>query len=117
MEAIQLQTIQRKPSQQMRAVLTVLEADSYFMEMVKPWIDFERETIHWDPIFKFPWSSGHRAAALFIYSIWTDELRPKSNPFDSALSLNPRLQKAVLQALAIRWGLLELDQHNTKSNR
>lgn len=113
MEAIQLQTTQRERSQQMRAIIKILEADEYFMKMVKPCIDFENESINWDQIFKFSWSSGHRAAVLFIYSLWTDEIRPRSNLFDAALSMSPILQHATLEALAIRWGL-EVDSGRTK---
>ncbi|MBL7545529.1 MAG: hypothetical protein JNL11_17045 [Bdellovibrionaceae bacterium] len=101
----ELQTTQRRISTQMRAVLTILSADPYVMEVVKHYINLDTETIQWDPIFKFGWSSGHRACVLWAYSLWTDEIRTRSNPFDAALSLNPKLQTAVLTALSIRWGL------------
>ncbi len=42
---------------------------------------------------------------LWAYSLWTDEIRSRANPFDAALSLTPKLQIAVLKALSIRWGL------------
>jgi hypothetical protein len=90
----------------MRAVLLVLDADPYLKQMVEPHIDFNNESIFWPQIFKIPFGSGHRAAVTFIYCIWTDELRPKSNPFGSALSMNANLQRACLQALALRWGLV-----------
>jgi hypothetical protein len=99
------QTIERKVSRQMQAVLTIFSADSYVMDAVRPNINLETETILWDPIFKFGWCSGHRACILWAYSLWTDELRPRMNPFDAALSLSPKLQTAVLKALSVRWGL------------
>jgi len=99
------QLIQKKISTQMRAVLTIFSVDPYVMEIVRPHINFNTETIHWDPIFKFGWCSGHRACVVWAYSLWTDEIRSRSNPFDAALSLGPKLQVAVLKALSIRWGL------------
>lgn len=105
MENLQLQETQRPPSQQMRAVLTLLRADSCLFNAAIQWIDLETESIHWDQLFKMVLSSGHRNVLGWAYSIWTDEIRSKTNPFDEALSLEPALQAAVLQALAIRWGL------------
>jgi hypothetical protein len=102
---IPIQIPQRKPSAQMRAVLMILEADSYLKKTVLPFVDVNRESINWEPIFKMPFGSGHKAAVTWAYAVWTDEVRMKSNPFDGALSLSPALQRAVLQALALRWGM------------
>ncbi len=95
----------QKPSTQMKAVLMILDADTYLKDNVLPFINLKTETISWEPILKMSFGSGHRAAVTFMYGLWTDELRPESNPFDAALSLNPNLQMAVLKALALRWGL------------
>ncbi|HEY8272047.1 MAG TPA: hypothetical protein VIG33_14245 [Pseudobdellovibrionaceae bacterium] len=99
---------QRKLSTQMEAVLLIFKADPYLMESLKSFINLDTETIHWPQIFKISFGSGHRAAITMAYGVWTDELRPGSNPFDAALSLPPKLQIAVLQALALRWGLKRL---------
>jgi hypothetical protein len=96
---------QRKQSTQMRAVLMVLDADPYLKSAALPFVDVTRESINWEPIFKTASGSGHRAAVTWAYALWTDEVRAKTNPFDGALSLSPALQKAVLQTLAIRWGV------------
>jgi hypothetical protein len=100
-----IQVPQRKLSVQMRCVLTVLEADSYLKSALSPHIDLELETIHWDRIFKIPFSSGHKTAVSWIYGIWTDETRPRANVFGGALNLSAHLQTAILNALALRWGL------------
>jgi hypothetical protein len=97
---------ERKYSVQMRAVLLILKADPRLMDSVWPFINLKTETIFWDEIFKMAFGSGHRAAVTWAYSIWTDELRPSANCFDAALSMTPDLQQAVLQALALRWGLV-----------
>ncbi len=97
---------ERKHSVQMRAVLFILNADPHLMNSVWPFLNLETETIFWDEIFKIPFGSGNRAGASWAYCIWTDELRPRANCFDAALSMTPNLQAAVLQALALRWGLV-----------
>jgi hypothetical protein len=115
-EQIENQICQKKPSQQMRALLCLFSADPFLLDRVKPFIDLERESIHWDQIFKINFGSGHRAAVTWAYGIWTDEQRPRVNIFDAALSMDSRLQTAALQALALRWGLsteLEKPQKTT----
>jgi len=89
----------------MRAVLHVLKADPHLYERVFPFINFDTETIYWNEIFRIGFGSGHRGAVTWCYGIWVDEPRPRSNCFNAALSMDPRLQVAVLEALAMRWGL------------
>ncbi len=96
---------QRKLSVQMRAVLMVLEADPYLKDMLSPHIDVELETIRWDRIFPIRFGSGHSTVVSWLYGLWTDEPRPRANVFNGSLNLTPRLQAAILQALALRWGL------------
>ena len=103
--AICFQKSQRKLSVQMRAVLMILEADPYLKNMLSPHIDLDLESIRWDRIFQFRLSSGHSTAVSWLYGIWTDEPRPRSNVFDGSLNLTPKLQAAILNALALRWGL------------
>lgn len=95
---------ERKFSQQMRAVLLILNADPFLMEAVTPFINFETETIHWEKIQKLSLCSGHKSAVRWAYGIWTDEM-PKGNCFSGALNMSPFLQVAVLEALCLRWGL------------
>jgi len=96
---------ERKPSTQMRAVLMVLNADPFLKAVVSPHVDLNLESIYWDKIFKLSMSSGYSAAIAWLYGIWTDEPRPRANIFDGALNLSPALQAAILNALALRWGL------------
>ncbi|MCM2281467.1 MAG: hypothetical protein NDI61_06430 [Bdellovibrionaceae bacterium] len=96
---------ERKLSTQMRAVLLIFSTDDFLLKAVSPFINLDTETIYWDQIQKIPFGSGHRAATTWAYGVWTDELRPRTNCFDAAFSMGPRLQAAVLQALALRWGI------------
>jgi hypothetical protein len=89
----------------MCAILILFSADAHLMKSVEPFITLNTETILWDEICKIPFGSGHRGAVSWAYSIWTDEMRPRTNLFDGALSMSPALQVGVLQALAKRWGL------------
>ena len=94
------------PSQQMRAVLHVLSGDPSLEALVKPHIDFENESILWEHIFAIPFGSGHRAAVMLAFGLWTDQLKLRSNPFSAALAMDANLQRAYLEAQAIRWGLV-----------
>ena len=94
-----------RPSQQMRAVLTIFSADPNLMALVEPFIDLRNETITWDSIYKLSLCSGYRGAVGFAYSLWTDEIRARSAMFDNALGMNPTLQMAILEAMCVRWGL------------
>jgi hypothetical protein len=104
--AICFQGPQRKLSTQMRAVLMILEADPYLKDALSPHIDLNLESIYWDKIFKLPFGSGHSTIVSWLYGIWTDEPRPRANLFDGSLNLSPKLQAAILKALALRWGLV-----------
>ncbi len=105
-QAIRFQKLQRRPSVQIRAVLMILEADPYLKKALSPYIDLNLESIYWDEIFEIPFGSGHSALVSWAYGIWTDEPRPRANVFDGSLNLSPKLQAAVLNALALRWGLV-----------
>ncbi len=95
----------RRASVQMLAVLTVFSSDAHLMTQVRPFIDLDLESISWEEIFKIPFGSDYQGAVGFAYGIWTDRVLEGSNPFHAALSLNPRIQQGLLQALALRWGL------------
>ena len=92
-------------STELRAVLRIIEADDFLVRNVLPFIDCESESIDWDRIFSMSFGSGHYAAVTAAYGIWTDHVREGCDPFDMAFSLGQNLQRAVLSALAIRWGL------------
>lgn len=92
-------------STELRAVLRIIESDDFLVRNVLPFIDCERESIAWDRIFSMSFGSGHYAAVAMAYGIWTDHQRAGCDPFDMAFSLGPNLQRAVLSALALRWGL------------
>ena len=96
---------ERKHSLQMRAVLHILNVDPHLYERVLSFIDLDKETIYWNEIFRIGFGSGHRAALSWCYAIWTDEPKPRSNCFDAALSMDSNFQIAVLESLAMRWGL------------
>jgi len=105
MSSLLKQNLQTKLSTQMRAVLMIFNADPYLSECALPFVDTERDSICWDPLFKMGFGSGHKAAVVFAYSVWTDEIKENCNPFDAALSMSQDLQAACLKALALRWGL------------
>ena len=114
----EVKTNGRKMSNQMKAVLTILSSDRELMDAAGKHVDWINESICWEPILKIAWGSGHRAALSYAYGIWRDEIRPQSNPFEDALNMDLHLRRAVIRALAIRWGLqagLEVPNEKTYS--
>ncbi len=102
---IETQKTKRQPSVQMLCVLTILTADKAIEKAVEKHIDLYNERIDWDSIFAVKWNSEQIGSVHWAYSLWTDELKLKSNPFDSALSANSHQQMAILRALALRWAI------------
>jgi hypothetical protein len=90
---------------ELKAVLTILELDDELKAKALPHVNVARQDINWNGIFENDFGSGHRACLLWAKSIWTDRSPAKVDIFDRSFSMSPRLQAAVLKALAIRWGL------------
>lgn len=90
---------------ELRAVVTVLSADAELKLKALPHVNIERREINWNKMFSQDFGSGHRAAILWAKALWVDEAPAKVDPFDRAFSMDPHLRAAVIQGLAIRWGL------------
>ncbi len=95
----------RKLSTQMCAMLLIFSADAGLMAAVEPFVNLQNESVDWEQIRNLSFCSGHRAAVVIAYAIWTDEVMEGSRPFDLALNMDAKLQRACLQALSLRWGL------------
>jgi hypothetical protein len=95
---------QRMPNE-LRAVLHIVECSEEIRRKALPFIDIDRCSIDWHGIFSNDWCGGHAATLVFAKAIWCDQVTTKSDPFDRAFAMDPSLQKTVLEALAIRWGL------------
>lgn len=98
------QTQSPLPSE-LRTVLMIFEADNEMKTKALPCVDLEKREINWNKIFSQDFASGHRAALVWAKALWTDQSPVKSDPFDRAFSMDTHLRKAVVQALAMRWGL------------
>ena len=96
----------RKVSREMRAVLHIINADPETQRLGLRHIDQERERINWEGIWNQDYCGGFGAVMLWVQAIWCDRKETKGDPFDRAFAMDPHLQKAVLEALAIRWGLM-----------
>ncbi len=90
---------------QLRAVLTIVSSDQELRRKALPFVNFERQEVNWSGIFKSDLGSGHRAALVWAKSLYRDEAPTKVDPFDRALSMDVNMRRAVLEAIAIRWGL------------
>ena len=102
----QNQKPKRQPSREMRAVLHIINADPEMQRLGLRHIDQENERINWKGIWSQDYCGGFAAAMLWVQAIWCDRVETKGDPFDRAFAADPHLQKAILEALAIRWGLI-----------
>lgn len=94
-----------KYSKQMRAALTILAADSVLYGAVSIAIDFANESIDWDQLLGLALEPGYKMAAEWAFCLYNDEIRDATNLYNSLLSAEPPLQRAVVKALAIRLGV------------
>ena len=105
------QTIDELPTEtalprELRAVITILVSDPELVRKALPYVNIDRQEIDWDGIYANDFGGAHSAALSWAKAVWCDKVAAKSDPFDMAFSMNPKLQSAVLRALAIRWGLV-----------
>jgi len=91
-------------SPEILAALIIVSADFYLQQSTKQYIDLKDQTVQWEQLFRLPLTDGHRAAIGWAYSIWNQAPHPTCNPFETASSMDSELKKAVLRALALRWG-------------
>jgi hypothetical protein len=89
----------------MRAVLTIFAADSGLYNTVSPAIDFANESFDWEQIFALPLSPDQKLAAEWAFCLWRDEIRDGANLYDSLLSAEQHLQRAIVKALSVRVGV------------
>lgn len=101
-QATQAGSLPREP----RAVLKIFNYDMELRAKALPHVDIERQRIDWTSTWANDFSGGHAAAILWAQAIWCDRVETKGDPFDRAFAMDFRLQRAVIEALAIRWGLL-----------
>lgn len=89
----------------MRAVLTIFTVDEELKRKALPFVDVERDRIDWDGILANDYGGGHGAAVKWALAIWGDCVPEGADPFGRAFAMGDPLRIAVLNALAIRWGL------------
>lgn len=97
---------EKKTSRELRAVLKIFNADEELRCKALPWVLINQEVINWDGIWKNDFGGGHSAALNFAQALWCDKVMTKADPFDNAFAMDSHLRLAVVEALAIRWGLM-----------
>lgn len=98
-------THEPKLPRELRAVLRIFSYDQELRAKALPHVDIERQSINWTRIWINDFSGAHSAAVIWAQAIWCDQVETKSDPFDRAFAMDPGLQIACIEALAIRWGL------------
>ena len=91
---------------QLRAVLTIVNADPELRKKALPFVNIERQEVNWTEIFRHDLGSGRRAALVWAKALYRDQTPFTVDPFDRALSMDDQLRRAVADAIAIRWGLI-----------
>ena len=94
-----------KMSRKMRAIQNIFQADKKLSEAVSLFVDANADCVFWEMIYRLPLNCEQTVAVDFAHSIWDSERFTLSCIFEDGLDMNPDLQKAVLDAIAIRWGL------------
>ena len=95
-------------SNELRAVLTIFNADSELRRKALPHVSIERENVDWDSILQNDFGGGHSAAVLLARCLWMDRIpNGTADPFDRAFAMDGWLKQTVLHAISIRWGLAE----------
>lgn len=94
-------------SREMRAVLTIFTVDAELTAKALPYADIERDSIDWDGVLSNDYGGGHGAAIKWSQAVWGDCVPEGADVFCRAFAMDDRLRRAVLRALAIRWGLAE----------
>jgi len=85
------------------AMLTIFSADEELRRKALPYVNLEKEEVDWYGIAQNDFGGGHCGAIAWAKAIWTGEV-PSVNPFERAYAMGPNLRRAVLTALANRWG-------------
>jgi hypothetical protein len=103
----QLTDSESKLPRELRAVLRIFTADEELKRKTLPHVNIERQSINWPKIWSNDFGGGHSAAIVWAQAIWCDRIETKADPFDRAFAMDFSLQRACIEALAIRWGLIK----------
>lgn len=88
---------------ELAAVIQIFSHDDELRIRALPHVNIERREINWDAIFDRYYGSGHSAAIHWAYGLWRDALT--EDLLAESFSMDSGLKRAVLRALAVRWGL------------
>jgi hypothetical protein len=95
----------RQVSLQMRSVITIFAADNGLFDVLSPFIDFANNSIDWPRIRSLSLCSGHKAVVDWAWICWCGEIPEGTNPFDAVPDLDDQFRRAIVKALAVRWGV------------
>jgi hypothetical protein len=87
------------------AILRIFSADQELQRKALKHVDTERQEINWFAISQNDFGGGHMAAVIWAKALWTLENPPQSALFERALAMDDNLREAVIEGIAIAWGL------------
>lgn len=88
-------------SRQLQAVLTIFNCSEELRTKTLPYVNLKDREIYWPNLLRQDFSSGHRSAINFAYTIWTGGYNSDNDPFIHCLGMDRTVAQAVLTALAI----------------
>lgn len=104
---IQCHITDSKMPRELRAVLRIFNADDELRRKSLPHVNIERQSINWPAIWANDYGGGHSGAIVWAHALWVDRIETKADPFDRAFALDGNLQRACIEALGIRWGVVK----------
>jgi hypothetical protein len=103
----QNQTTDTKLPRELRAVLRIFNADDELKRKALPHVNIDSQSVDWLAIWANDFGGGHTGAIVWAQALWADQVETKADPFDRAFALDGNLQRACIEALAVRWGLVK----------
>lgn len=90
----------------LKAVLEIAQSSPQLRHDLLPIIDQEKQEIHWEKLEYGALSGGVQTAIAWAKALWTDEVDSNMRGlFDAFGSLDVTVQRAILRAMAVRYGL------------
>ncbi len=90
----------------LKAVLEIAQSSPQLRHDLLPIVDPEKQEVHWERLGYAALSGSTQTSVAWAKALWTDEVDSNMRGlFDGFGSLDVTVQRAILHAMAIRFGL------------
>jgi len=99
------------------STIFILTSDSELRSKTLKHVNQKRREIKWNKIFDTDFSSGHRAALYWSFSLWSgnswsNEEGEQIDTMDKSYYMDERLRRTAIKALELRWGIKYFEEDN-----